>query len=192
MTQHAPIRCSDVDLAPPTISEAFLAGALNAYRTHARYLKSAKITHLDENAALPDAAHNDNIMSATGRFSIPVSCLYVSGGHFCAVEFNICYQQLACVVFGKCVEAGLMPGYPSFPHGGCEPPPIAIACMEGVRFLKQVQSDDFQAALTITRICFEGSVCLLFTSIAFSDREGLKAKGSVVLTFTPASGIIGD
>ena len=37
------------------------------------------------------------LISAKGRFSIPDSCYIDDTGHFNAVEFNICFNQLAYV-----------------------------------------------------------------------------------------------
>jgi hypothetical protein len=40
--------------------------------------------------------------------AIPESCYIDDTGHFNAVEFNICFNQLAYVLFGKCVDAGIL------------------------------------------------------------------------------------
>ena len=48
------------------------------------------------------------LITGKGRFSIPESCYIDSTGHFNAVEFNICYNQLAYVLFAGCINAGVM------------------------------------------------------------------------------------
>jgi hypothetical protein len=51
--------------------------------------------------------------------------------------------------------------------------------------LKQLKSDDFRGELTVNKISSGGGAMFCFSSIAFSDREGVKAQGQVVLAFNP-------
>jgi hypothetical protein len=53
------------------------------------------------------------------------------------------------------------------------------------RYYKQLDSSDFTGELTINRISSVGSAWFFFTTVTFADREGVKAKGSVVLAFSP-------
>jgi hypothetical protein len=177
---------------PMAISDAFVADILAPYRAHARYLKSAEITQFSDKA-LQGHDPDVSLFTGTGRFSIPESCYIDDTGHFNAVEFNICYNQLAYVVFGKCVEAGLMHqlwrvnvDIPSFAdYKRHQLPAMLIVRVDGVRFFKPMKSDDFGAELTIDRMTLLGQAGFFFTSITFSDCEGVKAKGSVVLAFQP-------
>jgi hypothetical protein len=177
---------------PMAISDTFVADILKPYREHAKYLKSAEITHFSQKA-LEDSTSDESLVTGTGRFSIPESCYIDDTGHFNAVEFNICYNQLAYVVFGKCVEAGLMHQLwrvnveiPSFAeYKRHQLPAMLIVRVDGVRFFKPMKSDDFRAELTIDRMTLLGQAGFFFTSITFSDCEGVKAKGSVVLAFQP-------
>jgi len=177
---------------PMAISDAFVADILKPYRAHARYLKSAEITQFSDKA-LQGNDSDVSLFTGTGRFSIPESCYIDDTGHFNAVEFNICYNQLAYVVFGKCVEAGLMHqlwrvnvNIPSFTdYKRHQLPAMLIVRVDGVRFFKPMKSDDFSAELTIDRMTLLGQAGFFFTSITFSDCEGVKAKGSVVLAFQP-------
>jgi hypothetical protein len=179
---------------PMAISDAFVADILKPYRAHARYLKSAKITQFSDKA-LRDNASEESLISGTGRFSIPESCYIDDTGHFNAVEFNICYNQLAYVVFGKCVDAGLMHQLwsenvqqhipSSAEYRQHQLPAMLIVRVDGVRFFKPMKSDDFRGELSINRMTMLGQAGFFFTSITFSDCEGVKAKGSVVLAFQP-------
>jgi hypothetical protein len=184
---------------PMAISDAFVAEILKPYREHAKYLKSAEITQFSEKA-LQDSTSDESLVTGTGKFSIPESCYIDDTGHFNAVEFNICYNQLAYVVFGKCVEAGLMhqlwrvnvdiPSFtekiPSFAeYKRHQLPAMLIVRVDGVRFFKPMKSDDFRAELSIDRMTLLGQAGFFFTTITFSDCEGVKAKGSVVLAFQP-------
>jgi hypothetical protein len=178
---------------PLAIADAFVAEILKPYRTHARYLKSAEIAHVRDTGACNGAPAEASLVTATGRFSIPESCYIDDTGHFNAVEFNICYNQLAYVLFGKCVEAGILqklvrgkasiPSFAEFMQH--QLPSMLIVRIDGVRFLKQMRSDDFRAELRIDKFTTRGPAWFFFTSITFSDCEGVKAEGSVVLAFSP-------
>jgi hypothetical protein len=177
---------------PMAISDAFVAEILKPYRAYAKYLKSAEITQFSK-VAMQDGTADESLVTGTGRFSIPESCYIDDTGHFNAVEFNICYNQLAYVVFGKCVEAGLMHqlwrvnvAIPSFAdYKRHQLPAMLIVRVDGVRFFKPMKSDDFRGELSIDRMTLLGQAGFFFTSITFSDCEGVKAKGNVVLAFQP-------
>jgi hypothetical protein len=173
------------------IPASFLTEVLAPYRDNAKYLRSAEITHVRGGAA----GEAGGLVTGRGRFAIPESCYIDDTGHFNAVEFNICYNQLAYVVFGHCIAGGIMPrlvpgwdqkvklSYGDYRRH--QLPSMLIARLEG-RFVKQLKSDDFAGELTVDRITVKGHGCFCFTTIAFSDAEGVKAHGSVVLAFSPA------
>jgi hypothetical protein len=172
---------------PIDISEEFVADILRPYRANAKYLNSAQITHVRD----PDShAKGEPIMTATGRFTVPESCYIDDTGHFNAVEFNICFNQLAYVMFGKCFEMGIVPKlryltpneYRRHQLRSC-----FIVSLES-RFLKQLNSGEFGGELVLNKLHWTGGVPFFFTTIVFSDAEGVKAQGSVVLVFNPLAG----
>ena len=184
------------------ISDSFVADVLKPYRANAKYLKSAQITHFDDKTSATSGAQDSAFVTGIGSFAIPESCYIDDTGHFNAVEFNICYNQLAYVVFGKCLEAGMIQKLNSglqklsaekanglsismADYKRNQLPSMLIVSIEGVRFFKQMKSADFQGELTIKRVAPVGPAWFFFTAIAFSDIEGVKAKGSVVLAFVP-------
>ncbi len=198
----APETCSGDLVAgrplPIDIADAFVAAILKPYRANAQYLKSAQITHFSDKTATKDAA----FVTGTGRFAISESCYIDDTGHFNAVEFNICYNQLAYVLFGKCLELGMLQKLNSelrklsdetvsglsismADYKRHQLPSMLIVSIEGVRFFKELKSGDFRGELSINRVAPVGGAYFFFTSIAFSDTEGVKAKGSVVLAFVP-------
>lgn len=182
------------DKLPIAISDKFVADILSPYKPHARYLKSAEITRFRDKSP---ADTKGPLVTAAGRFAIPESCYIDDTGHFNAVEFNICFNQLAYVMFGKCIEAGIMHrlrsedvkvlSLPEYKRK--QLPSMVIVSIES-RYYKQLDSSDFRAELTIDKISSVGAAWFFFTSISFADAQGVKAKGSVVLayspTFTPA------
>jgi hypothetical protein len=187
---------------PIDISNAFVAEVLKPYRANAKYLKSAQIIHLSDKTSTEKAAKDSAFVTGTGRFAIPESCYIDDTGHFNAVEFNICYNQLAYVLCGKCIELGILQKLNSelqkfsdekangfslsmADYKRHQLPAMLIVSIEGVRFFKQLKSDDFRGALSINRVAPVGGAWFFFTTITFSDAEGVKAKGSVVLAFVP-------
>jgi hypothetical protein len=177
---------------PLAIPAAFVTEILTPYRANAKYLKSAEITHVRTCAAGEETV---GIVTGRGRFSIQESCYIDDTGHFNAVEFNICYNQLAYVVFGHCIASGILQQLtPSWDekvqlsyadYKLHQLPSMLITKLEG-RFSKQLKSDDFSGELTVNRISGAGRAYFCFTTIAFSNAEEVKSRGSVVLAFSPA------
>jgi hypothetical protein len=175
---------------PIPIPSTFVAEILKPYRQNATYLTSAEITEVNDKAVgMADA----KLIVGRGRFSIPESCYIDDTGHFNAVEFNICYNQLAYVLFAGCIEEGLMqkvragavdvPTTSEFKQH--QLPAMMIVALES-RYFKPLDSRDFTAELTINKISAVGNAWFFFTKITFSDREGIKAKGAVTLAFSPS------
>jgi FcoT-like thioesterase domain len=177
-----------VDLPMP-ITDAFVGEILKPYKPHARYLKSAEITHFRDKV---QAGASDGLVVAEGRFSIPESCYIDDTGHFNAVEFNICFNQLAYVMFGKCIADGILGklrceqvNVPSFADFKLHQLPSMLIVSIESRYYKQLNSRDFTAELTLNKISPVGSAWFFSTSITFSDADGVKAKGTVMLAFSP-------
>jgi hypothetical protein len=177
---------------PIAIANEFTAEVLKPYRENATYLKSAEITETNEKSAASGAAQK--LIVGKGRFSIPESCYIDDTGHFNAVEFNICYNQLAYVLFAGSIDKGLMhkvravdgdaiPTMAEFKHH--QLPAMMIVALES-RYYKPLNSKDFTAELSINKISAVGNAWFFFTTITFSDSEGVKAKGSVTLAFSPS------
>jgi hypothetical protein len=178
---------------PIAIPSAFAAEILSPYRQNATYLKSAEITQVNDKTSIAPGAVDQKLITGKGRFSIPESCYIDDTGHFNAVEFNICYNQLAYVLFAGCINAGLMhkvragvfdvPSMTEFKRH--QLPAMMIVSLES-RYFKPLDSKDFTAELTINKISAVGNAWFFFTTITFSDSEGVKAKGSVTLAFSPS------
>jgi hypothetical protein len=178
---------------PIPVSADFAAEILKPYRANATYLRSAEITHFTDKASIVSGSADQRLVTGFGHFSIPESCYIDDTGHFNAVEFNICYNQLAYVLFAKCIDAGLIHrlrtgkidviSLPDFKRH--QLPAMVIVSLES-RYYKQLDSTNFTAELTINKMSPVGSAWFFFTTITFADREGIKANGSVVLAFDPS------
>jgi (3R)-3-[(carboxylmethyl)amino]fatty acid synthase len=177
---------------PIAIPDAFAADILKPYRQNATYLKSAEITHVNDKAAAVLGA-DQRLIVGKGRFAIPESCYIDDTGHFNAVEFNICFNQLAYVLFAGCINANVLhkvragaveiPSMAEFKHH--QLPAMMIVSLES-RYFKPLNSKDFAAELSINKISAVGNAWFFFTSITFSDGDGVKAKGAVTLAFSPS------
>ena len=173
---------------PIHISDEFVTETIKPYRPNARYLKSAQITQACDS---DKPAKGVPVVTASGRFSIPESCYIDDTGHFNAVEFNICYNQLAYTMFGKCFETRVvpklrfltLPQYRKHQLQSC-----FIVSLES-RFLQQLNGKDFRGELVLNKLSWVAGVLFCFTTIAFSDADGTKAQGQVVLAFNPPPGI---
>ena len=69
------------------IGPEFLSRVLKPYREHCCYLKSANFQHHKTGGIQGLTLH--------GQFSIDDSCYIDDTGHFNAVEYNICFNQIA-------------------------------------------------------------------------------------------------
>ncbi len=176
---------------PITISEAFLADVLKPYHPTAKYLKSAQIDSFGDKSAAVSANEDSGLITASGYFAIPESCYIEDTRHFNAVEFNICFNQLAYVVFGKCIEADILrrlriensnPRFTLAEFKRHQLSSMLIVSIES-RYYKQMTCDDIRGDLSINRISASQGAYFFFTSMAFSDQEGVKSKGSDLLAF---------
>ena len=82
------------------VTDEVRSRVLSPYKAEATYLLRA---------AVDPSPREEALVSANGEFTIPFSCYIADTGHFNAVEFNICYNQLAYVLLGQCVISGLLP-----------------------------------------------------------------------------------
>jgi hypothetical protein len=170
---------------PIAICEQFVADILKPYRPNAKYLKSGQITQFRD--ASDSSARRVPVVTAAGKFSIPESCYIDDTGHFNAVEFNICYNQLAYAMFGKCFDTGIVPRLRFLTLGEYKEHQLQscfIVSLES-RFFKQLKGGDFRGELVVNKMSTAGGATFCFTSIRFSDCEGVKAQGEVVLAFNP-------
>lgn len=176
---------------PLAVTQEFISDVLKPYKPHVQYLKSAELTHFTDKTCTAPQSKEVGLIRGKGRFSIPCSCYIDDTGHFNAVEFNICFNQLAYVLFGKCLDADILKnlrlegGSVSFADFKRHQLASMLIVSIESRYYKMLKSDDFTAELAINRISASGGAYFCFTSITFGDAEGVKAKGTVLLAFAP-------
>lgn len=89
------------------IDSEFSRQVLKPYRKHTTYLKKT-VCHWNKDKNYP---------TMKGDFQINESCYIDDTGHFNAVEFNICYNQLGYTYLGHCIKEGILPELSYFAQG---------------------------------------------------------------------------
>ena len=81
------------------IEKSLIKKVLRPYRDHSCYLKNATLFYKEDNS-LP---------AIKGSFEIEESCYIDDTGHFNAVEFNICFNQLGYTYLAHCCVQHILP-----------------------------------------------------------------------------------
>jgi (3R)-3-[(carboxylmethyl)amino]fatty acid synthase len=191
----AAINSAPVINLPVIIPGDFIEKILIPYKENVKYLKSATILHYYD-PDMDDTRQVHDLVTIEGKFSIPDSCYIDNTGHFNAVEFNICYNQLAYVLFAKCIREGILQklvpdwdekvnmSFDSFIEHQLSS--MLIVKIEG-NFVRPINSEAFSATLTINRILWACDTPFVHTKIAFTDLHDGKSHGSVLLAFSKVS-----
>ncbi len=160
------------------VEESFLVKVLAPYREGCRYLTSAKIEVSGQDA---------QNLQAHGTFAIDRSCYIRDTGHFNAVEFNMCYNQLAYVFFAECIRGGRLDhaaGMDMDWYVRAQLPNMLIVKLSS-SFRKPIDSQHFEGIIRLDGIRRvvrrEVDIIFLRTYCAFSDAEGGCADGQVSL-----------
>jgi hypothetical protein len=163
---------------------SLLQQVLLPYKPHCRYLLNA---YLEHGAQAPAGGRSRSLLvAAQGEFSIPESCYIADTGHFNAVEFNICYNQLAYFLLASCVQHRLEP--------------LAQWSLEEYRrrqlgdflivqfssaFRKQMKSDRFTGRVEIHKVMNRGGALFMKTYCRFEDGRGGLSEGDPLIAILP-------
>ncbi|MGW9436989.1 FcoT family thioesterase [Streptomyces sp. NPDC055607] len=158
--------------------QALLDRVLLPYKEHCRYLTSALVER--------DGHGN---LTLRGRFEIPESCYIASTGHFNAVEFNICYNQMAYYLLAAAVRHSLVEPFGSWSmaeYWERQLPNVLIADFRS-RFRRPMESTSFSGSLTFTKISQRSGdrpLVVVDTVCAYGDDSGDCSDGNVKLAIT--------
>jgi hypothetical protein len=156
-----------------------LDGVMRVYLPHCQYLKSAVVRHAPE-------------PTAVGEFEIGDSCYIEDTGHFNAVEFNICYNQLAYYLIAKSVKEGLLPVFEEWSLDDfwrLQLPNILITDFHST-FSKRLTGDRLSGSVTVARVRKLDrserwdALVVLDTTCRFWDAGGGSSRGKVQLAIT--------
>ena len=125
----------------------------------------------------------DALVSARGEFAIPFSCYIADTGHFNAVEFNICYNQLAYVLLGQCVISGLLPELEiaTFDEYRRRQLPDFLILRLKSSFRQAIDPRAFTGTVSVRSAKRKMSMLMLDTAVRFSDARGGSSEGEVLL-----------
>jgi hypothetical protein len=168
-----PRETSSIDVA-----DDMLGLVLRPYKPHCRYLKRASVS-----------ADRGDLVSARGQFSIPESCYIASTGHFNAVEFNICYNQLAYTLMAACIEHKLVDALSHWSMADYRErqlPDFLIVSFAS-EFRSAMQSDKFEGVVQIERVSVRRGSIFMKTSVRFDDHRGGRSQGEVMFAIVNAT-----
>jgi hypothetical protein len=164
---------------------ALLARVMRVYLPHCQYLRAAVLD------ATPEV-DGPGRPTVTGRFAIGDSCYIDDTGHFNAVEFNICYNQMAYYLIAKSVKEGLLPvfaGWELEDFFRLQLPNILITDLRS-SFRRQMRGERFSGSVTLTEVRrLERSerwneLVVLGTVCRFWDENDGSCRGEVKLAIT--------
>ncbi|MBV7295658.1 FcoT family thioesterase [Corynebacterium sp. TAE3-ERU12] len=181
-----------------TDSDALFHKCMDPYRAKdCIYLRSAEVqTSADtEVKGVSDEAGPAGIISR-GTFEIPESCYIDDTGHFNAVEFIICYNQLMYLSLAATVDAGDNPifeGWTIDEYWERQLPAVLIQQADS-RYSRPINARGFQAEFRVVELDatrLERGILKLRTEIEFTDDNGGRARGEVRLALvnTPEAGL---
>lgn len=156
------------------IDNAFLQKVLKPYRSHSCYLKKSRF-HLPESS--PKGITID------GEFEIDESCYIDDTGHFNAVEYNICYNQIAYVHLGYSIQNGLIPELADYDTDSFFEKQLShflIAQLQS-SYQSQLNARRFYGTFGINAIKKTSKCTFLKTYCHFHDGGQGKSKGEVTL-----------
>jgi hypothetical protein len=159
--------------------QQLLTQVLEPYRDSCRYLRSAQLIE------------NTDGVGARGYFGIAESCYIDDTGHFNAVEFNICYNQLGYYLIAKCVADGLFPQFATWSMADFWERQLSNVLIYrfSSQFRRMINPRSFEGDVVfrepmISKRPGRPAVMYMDTTCAFRDGDGGSAEGEVRLAFT--------
>jgi hypothetical protein len=158
------------------IDDDFMARVLKPYFNHSRYLKRAWFQQ---------SASNDlQSLIMNGEFAIPESCYIDDTGHFNAVEYNICFNQICYVHMAHCIKNALIPelseDYDMDTFFEKQLPNVLIAKLTS-SYQSQLNAKLFYGTYGISAIKKTSSCTFIKTYCRFYDDANGRSKGEVTL-----------
>ncbi|QNK61093.1 hypothetical protein H7F33_10915 [Pedobacter sp. PAMC26386] len=162
------------------IDPDFIKRVLNPYREHTTYLKHA-VFHIEPDKVIQG-------LKVTGDFAIAQSCYIDDTGHFNAVEYNICYNQLGYVFLGHCIKNQLIPELKDYTEETFFHKQLTHILIVKINssFSRLLNAKGFSGIWGITAIKKTAQCTFLYTYCNFHDINGGSSKGEVVLGILPA------
>ncbi|MFF9146012.1 FcoT family thioesterase [Streptomyces sp. NPDC014861] len=158
-----------------------LERVLTPYKPHCRYLRRA---------SLHPGGADGRPLTGSGVFTIPEPCYIDDTGHFNAVEFNICYNQLAYYTLAAMIRDRVHGPFSEWTMNDYwvrQLPHILILDMHS-RFQRAMRSDDFRGEVELVSAREQsgrsGPLVLVDTLCRFRDEHGGRCEGKVRVAVT--------
>ena len=174
-----------------TLDPLFVSDVLRCYFDNTTYLQEVSV----KEQSLPASSRDDRRkpLFAEGTFRIEESCYIKDTGHFNAVEFNICFNQLAYVLYAHSFASGhfqeTMPQWgdslnqftpESFSNNQLSS--MLIVNLSST-FKKEIRSGLFYGKLEVGKVRSKGNCFFSKNHVTFYDDEGGFSEGDVMLAF---------
>jgi hypothetical protein len=162
----------------PFRDREILSRILVPYHEHCRYLLDGSVDVLDREAEF--------IVEAHGHFSIPRSCYIASTGHFNAVEFNICFNQLSYFMLGICAKYSLLRVFDGWSLEEFSRRQLSdfLIVKFSSSFRKSMNADSIDGQVGITRVMQRGASVFMKLRSSFQDGRGGEADGEALIVIT--------
>ena len=156
------------------VSNSIMETVLTPYKIHCRYLRSATVEKVSGDTSL---------LKARGRFSIPESCYIASTGHFNAVEFNICYNQLTYCLLARAIDNQLLDALGTWSLSEFSRRQLSDFLIVDFNstFRRPLNAGQFDGWVEINKITVRQKNIFMKTSCGFEDFSGATSFGKAVI-----------
>ncbi|MEL6441869.1 MAG: FcoT family thioesterase [Cyanobacteria bacterium J06621_8] len=157
------------------IDQDLLTRFIEPYKKHCKYLKKAQFQY-------PKSSDHGQWL-IQGEFSIPDSCYIADTGHFNAVEFNICFNQLCYVLVAYLIQNNLAEAMADWDIETFKRRQLSHCFIAKFKsaFKKPIDAKNFQGTLGITKFVARGNLIMIKNSCSFYDHHGGWAEGEVTI-----------
>jgi hypothetical protein len=165
------------------ISPDLLARVLLPYRHNCKYLQRIWIEYLPIGGEI-DRDLSESSIAVEGDMSIGESCYIDSTGHFNAVEFQICANQLLYTMGAECVRRRLLDAFSPMDLEGYferQLPNVLITNVTST-FRRVLSPRRFRGRAELDRSYRLGDRAFWECTLTYTDDDGGLADGSIVVT----------
>ena len=160
-----------------------LARVLIPYRDNCKYLRSCAMEYQPVGPGTSIEESEASIV-AIGELSIAESCYIDSTGHFNAVEFQICANQLMYTMGAEVTRRGILRAFASMTIEGYYERQLPNVLITNVTcaFRKVMNPRRFRGRLKLDRAYIIRDRAFWECSLTYSDDEDGLAEGNIVVT----------
>lgn len=168
-----------VSQGPIAADPAIVNMVLTPYKDDCKYLKSVSV----EFERVGRGRDSDNRIVARGEFSIPNSCYIADTGHFNAVEFNICYNQLSYCLFAESIRRGWLEFLADWNLEVFSQLQLSNYLIVRFQssFKRPMEALRFEGWVSIDRVSQRKDTFFVTTTCGFSDERGGLSEGGALL-----------